>query len=251
MRCARWSLASQREARWALASEAQRDMQSDQQGRLSPEYVQEILSLAAPDPPAVAARGRLASDYAAAVAEMLNNPGAVSRVVLDERFDRRWPDDHAGVAQAVDGGFRLTPRDAPFIAVGAPLVEGLRDVVVGATFHKMGGPPGAAYGLVIRRYQPGRYYLAQVRDGEVAIWRREQEQWVELVPWTRSTAARPAEARNDLSFEVVGARLTFVVNGMPVATTSDAVLERGGVGVFVSGEGSDVLLERFVVRALV
>jgi len=38
---------------------------------------------------------------------------------------------------------------------------------------------------------------------------------------------------------------------MPVATTSDAVLERGGVGVFVSGEGSDVLLERFVVRALV
>src|SRR5439155_14042559 len=140
-----------------------------------PEYVQEILSLAAPDPPAVAAGARLAPDYAAAVAEVLNNPGTVSRVVLDERFDRHWPDDHAGVATPVEGGgFRLRSHDARFMSVGAPLAQPLRDVVVGATFRRMGGASGGAYGLVIRRTQAGRYYLAQIRDsGEVAIWRRE------------------------------------------------------------------------------
>src|SRR5207248_826121 len=112
----------------------------------------------APDPPAVAAGGRLAPEYAAAVAEVLNNPETVSRVVLDERFERHWPDDHAGVATPFEGGgFRLRSYAAPFTSVGAPLAQPLRDVV----------------------------------------------------------------------------------------------LERGGVGVFVSGNGTDVLLERFVVRALV
>jgi hypothetical protein len=233
-------------------------------GRLSPDYAQEILSLGSAHSGTVAAAGRLSPEYVQAVAELLMNPAAFSRVILDERFDRElagWPDDRLGEARRVEGGYRMTPRlNEKFFALGAPVGTPLRDVVVGATFRKLGGPPGGVYGLLLRdrgpeprdgRNQTGRYYVAQASDrGDVGIWRRELDRWVDLVPWTRSAAVGPGEARNDLSFEVVGARLIFVVNGMPVATANDAVLDQGGVGVFVGGDGNDVLLQRFVVRAL-
>src|SRR5215467_11056661 len=158
-----------------------------QHGRLSQGYVQEILSLATPEPPATSAGGRLAADYSAAVAEMLSNPSTISRVVLDERFESAWTGGEAGALRAVGVGFLLAPSNGGVAAVSAPLAEPLRDAVVGATFRKLGGLPGGAYGVLVRRNQAGRYYLAQVRDsGEVAIWRREQEHWAELVPWTRS-----------------------------------------------------------------
>jgi hypothetical protein len=136
----------------------------------------------------------------------------------------------------------------------------LRDVLVGATFCKLGGPAGGVYGLLLRdlgpgprdgRNQAGRYYLAQVDDrGAVSIWRRHQEGWVELAPWTPTAALRPAPASNDLTFEIVGGRLTFVVNGIAVVSAHDVELDHGGVGLFVAGNGNDVLVERFVVHAL-
>jgi hypothetical protein len=186
-------------------------------------------------------------------------------MVLDERFDGDrldWPNDPRGEARRVEGGYRLTPRvENHIVAIGAPLGSTLRDVLVAATFRKLGGPSGGAYGLLLRdrgpgprdgRNQAGRYYAAQVDDrGDVGIWRREQDRWFELVPWTRSATVRPGEATNDVSFEIVGARLTLVVNGQPAASAHDAVLDHGGVGLCVVGNGNDVLVERFVVRALV
>jgi len=101
------------------------------------------------------------------------------------------------------------------------------------------------------RNQAGHYYVAQVDDqGEVGIWRHAQEGWVELVPWTASAALRPAPTSNDVSFEIVGGRLTFIVNGTPAASAHDAELDYGGVGLIVAGIGNDVLVERFVVHAL-
>ena len=130
-------------------------------------------------------------------------------------------------------------------------------MLVGGTFRKLGGPSGGVYGLVLRQRglhgerTSGRYYVAQVDDrGLVGIWRREQDTWLELVAWAHCTAVRPADAANDLSFEVVGGRLTFIVNGQPAASTHDAVLDHGGVGLFVGGEGNDVLVERFIIHAL-
>ena len=87
--------------------------------------------------------------------------------------------------------------DNNFLAIGAPVGSALRDVLVGATFRKLGGPAGSAptgcccaiAGPAPRdgRNQTGRYYLAQVDDrGLVSIWRRDQESWFELVPWTPS-----------------------------------------------------------------
>lgn len=240
-------------------------------GRLSPDYAQASLDSQVANPradqadsPPRAAAGRLRADYLHSVAEMMNNPAAFFRVVLDERFDGQapgWPNDAASGARLVPVGYRLTPRvDNPFVAIGAPVGTALGDVLVGGTFRKVGGPSGGIYGLLLRdrepgprdgRHQAGHYYIAQVDDrGAVGIWRREQDNWVELAPWSRCAAVRPPPATNDLSFEVVGGRLTFVVNGSQAASAHDAVLASGGVGLFAGGSDNDVLVERFVVHAL-
>ena len=44
-----------------------------------------------------------------------------------------------------------------------------------------------------------------------------------------------------------GDRLTLRVNGVQVASVSDPVLSSGGAGVFVGGDGNQVLLEQLKV----
>ena len=60
-------------------------------GRLSPDYARRAAERRAriSRRPSSAARaaGRLKADYQQAVAELVNNPAALFRVVLDERFD--------------------------------------------------------------------------------------------------------------------------------------------------------------------
>jgi hypothetical protein len=116
------------------------------------------------------------------------------------------------------------------------------------------------YGLLLRdvgpgprtgRDQTGRYYLARVDDrGLVGIWRRDPDRWFELAAWAPCASVRPGVATNEVSFEVVGGRLTLIVNGQTAASANDAVLDHGGVGLFVGGAGNAMLVERFVVHAL-
>jgi hypothetical protein len=234
-------------------------------GRLSPDYVQASLSLLEDQPRAVGAAGRLQAEYQQAVAEVVNNAAAFFRVVLDERFDGSdgpsWPNDPEAEIRRVEGGLRLRPMIGDhWLAVGAPVGPALRDVLVGARFRKLGDQADGTYGLLLRdggpgprdgRHQTGRYYVAQVSDqGMVGIWRRDGESWLELVAWTPCAKLRSGQATNDLSFEVVGGRLTLMVNGQTAASANDALLDHGGVGLVVGGAGNAMLVERFVVHAL-
>ncbi|MDP8924380.1 MAG: hypothetical protein M3O34_16095 [Chloroflexota bacterium] len=160
-----------------------------------------------------------------------------------------------------DDVYHLVARHpGQYVAIQAPIAEPLSDVVVTGTFRKVGGPPGGGYGLIIRDQRPaqgapldqgGRYYVLEVGDrGEVGIWRRETDRWVDLLPWTRREAVRPGGEPNELSVLAVGPRLTLQVNGMSVATVEDPTLDMGAVGVFVGGDLNEVVLDRFVVQAL-
>jgi hypothetical protein len=146
-----------------------------------------------------------------------------------------------------DGAYRLQARQAArFVAIGAPVESWLSDVVVSATFRKTGGPPGGGYGLVIRDQGPDPRnganqnmdaYVLETGDlGEFGIWRRDGDHWVDLVPWTRSSAVRPGGSPNDLMVRASGDRFTFSVNGVEVATVQDKTLDAGTVGVFVGSE---------------
>jgi hypothetical protein len=129
---------------------------------------------------------------------------------------------------------------------------------VTATFHKVGGPAGGGYGIIVRDQGPGprdgvnqagRFYVFEVGDkGEVGIWRRENDRWIDLIPWTRSAVVRPGASANALAVWASGRQLTFLVNGLVVGSWDDATSTAGGVGVFSGGDFSEVALERFTLQ---
>jgi hypothetical protein len=82
----------------------------------------------------------------------------------------------------------------------------------------------------------------------VGIWRRDEDRWIDLLPWTRSEAVQPGAATNELSVRAVGPQLTFLVNGIEVASRIDATLAEGGVGVFAGGDLNQVSIEHFTVQ---
>jgi hypothetical protein len=145
------------------------------------------------------------------------------------------------------------------VAVGIPGTQGLGDAVVTGSFRKIAGPAGGGYGLILRDQNPedrdgqnqsGRYYVFEVGDrGEVGVWLRDGDQWLDLLTWTASSAVKPGIASNELTVTAAGDHLSFVVNGIPVASQPDSALRTGAAGVFVGGDGNEVALERVTVSS--
>jgi hypothetical protein len=201
---------------------------------------------------------------AAPVAAPLPPSAPEPRLLLDQRFvDKQpgWPDDQQSTAWFENGVYRLAPRAAGrHVAVGAPIPGVFRDVQASATFHKVGGPPGGGYGLILRdqgpgprdgRDQGGRYYVLEIGDrGEVGIFRRDVDHWTDLVPFTPSPAVKPGGESNSLTARAIGSRLSLLVNGAPVADFVDTTLTEGSLGIYVAGDGNDVVLEQVRFEAL-
>jgi len=171
-------------------------------------------------------------------------PASVLKVLLDERYTSN----------------RLaTSQAGQFVAVAIPGAQDLGDTVVTGVFHKVGGPAGGGYGLILRdqnpeqrdgRNQLGRYFVFEVGDrGEVGVWLRDGDRWVDLLTWTLSDAVKPGSASNELTVTAAGDHMSFVVNGIPVASQTDTTLRRGGAGVFVGGDGNEVALDRIAVSS--
>jgi hypothetical protein len=191
------------------------------------------------------------------------SPTTALRTAFDQRFVNPladWPNNPEATAWFADGAYRLFAREpSRFVAVGAPITQPFHDVVVSARFRKVGGPPGGGYGLIVRDQGPGprdgisqrgRYYVLESGDrGEVGIWRREDDRWVNLVPWTRSEAVRPGLATNEVAAVAMGQHLILRVNGVRVASAGDAALAAGAVGIFVGGDFNEVSIDRFLVQA--
>ncbi len=184
------------------------------------------------------------------------------RTVFDDRFvnsQGSWPNNPESTAWFAEGAYRLLARQAgQFVAIGAPLRERFRDVVVTGVFRKVGGPVGGGYGLIVRDQGPGardgasqvgRFYVFEVGDkGEVGIWRRDGDKWIDILPWTPSGAVSQGNSANTLSVQALGPQLTFSVNGQVVSSQTDTNLQEGSVGIFVGGDGNEVVIERFLVQ---
>jgi hypothetical protein len=199
---------------------------------------------------------------------LLPSPTLTSTSGTGARFDetfvnnaRQWPNNSQSTAWLGSGGYSLATRQAAqFVAVRAPATERFGDVRVTGVFRKVGGPPGGGYGLIVRDQsqppldgisQSGSYYVFEVGDkGDVGMWRRAGDQWVDLLSWTPSAAVHPGDESNELVAQVRGSQLQFTVNGLQVASQEDTALADGGVGVFVGGDGNDVVLSRLTVERL-
>jgi hypothetical protein len=181
--------------------------------------------------------------------------------LLDLRFAAGPEDDwveNQPYAGWSDGAYRLNARDATrFVAVGVPVDQTFGDVIVSATFRKTGGPPGGGYGLIVHDQGPpprdgvnqqfNGYVLEASDTGEFGIWRRDGDHFVDLVPWTQSERVRSGGSPNDLSVRAIGDRLSFILNGVEVASAEDSTLADGGIGIFVGGDDNEVALDRFNV----
>jgi signal peptidase I len=183
--------------------------------------------------------------------------------LVDDQFTAPlpgWPNNPSSTAWFGDGGYHLLAREAGrFVAVGVPMPAPRRNVIVSARFRKVGGPSGGGYGLIVRDTGPGprdgldqggHYYVFEAGDrGEVGLWRRDQNRWIDLVPWSKSGVVRTGTAPNELEARASGDQLTLTVNGTVVATQTDAQLGSGGIGVFLGGDGNEAVLDRLVVQA--
>ena len=150
---------------------------------------------------------------------------SVPRVLLDDRFTDgdnargNWL-DAPGVAWPDAGGYRLSSGGSNrFVAVDAPISNLPSDLVITAHFRKLGGPTGGGYGLIINDQQPalrdglnqlGDFYVLEVNDkGDMGIWRREHDRWLDLLPWTPSPAVRPGTAVNQVQVQSTGNSVIF------------------------------------------
>ena len=189
-------------------------------------------------------------------------PTAAARTLLDENFTAsalNWPNDPQGTAWLTSGSYQLATRDASkFVAISAPVAQTPNDVVVSATFRKVSGPIGGGYGIILRDQGPlpqegtrqdGRYYVLEVGDkGEVGIWRRESDHWVDVLPWQHSDIVKTDSSTNELTVRAIGNTLSLFVNGTQVTTRTDDALTFGSVGLFVGGDGNHVAVEHFSVQ---
>ena len=167
-----------------------------------------------------------------------------------------WPNDPDGPAWFGNDGFRLYARDSGrFVAVGVPLAQPLSSAVLTARFHKVGGPGGGGYGLIVRdqgstaerdgRNQAGKYMVLEVGDrGDAGIWQRNEARWIDVMPWTHTDAVHLDRESNALVVTIRDSVLRFEVNGQVLADlTYDGIPARGGVGIFVGGDLNEVVLD--------
>jgi hypothetical protein len=194
-----------------------------------------------------------------AAAPVVTPAPATPRVLMNERFAGAWPDHPGGTAWLGDAGYQLYAREPGHcVAVRAPLAEVPGDVVLSATFRKVGGPPGGGYGLIVRDQrtsagdgadQAGDFVVAGISDrGEAGLWRRSNGAWVDLMPWTPTRAAKADGGTNELTVTALGSRIGLAVNGTPVGSVDVPVLRGGGVGVYAGGDLNRVQVERFSVQ---
>jgi hypothetical protein len=210
--------------------------------------------------PAAQPPGAAASTRATPAPAQASAPAAP---IFDERFDSNdanWPSSAGGLGQFTNGSYRIATRQTgQSAAIGAPVSNVPGDVQITADFRKVGGPDGGGYGIIVRDQQPGgrdgssqdgRYYVLEAGDkGDVGIWRRDGDRWVDLVPWQHADAVKPGTAQNTLTVRAVGNTLSLAVNGTQVANATDPTFKSGGAGVFVGGDGNQVALTRYTIQA--
>lgn len=192
-------------------------------------------------------------------------PATAEPVLLDFAPNRSsglaWPNDQNGVGWFAPDGYHLAARNpGNFVAIGVLATQEGSSAVVSATFHKLSGPGGGGYGLIVGDQGPGprdginqggSYMVFEVGDrGEVGAWRRAEDHWVDILGWTPSEAVKQDSADNTLELRVTPSGVAFTVNGTDIPVSPAEQPGAGGIGVFLGGDGNQAVVTRLTVTRL-
>lgn len=122
-------------------------------------------------------------------------------------------------------------------AVGMAFVPGEYDNAAFAVDGRYSGFSNPLeYGLLFRMSADGKNgYGAGVYEGQYTLFRYDDGNFVELVPYTADANILTGSTVNRIQVNANGDQITLSVNGVPLKTITDNTHARGGSGLYVYG----------------
>jgi hypothetical protein len=177
-------------------------------------------------------------------------PAAAEDDFSENRYE--WPEgeDSSSFAEVtyglVEGRYRMVAQaNESFYYWSRPTMPAVTDFYLAVDAHQLAAAPDAVIGVIFRWQDTDNFYVLQLdEDGYFSLYRAAAEGWVTLIPWQATPALRPGEA-NRVEISMVGPDLLVYVNETQLLELTDAVLESGRVGVYISmfNEGDSGIFE--------
>jgi hypothetical protein len=112
--------------------------------------------------------------------------------------------------------------------------KNLSDFVLEVNATQEKGPVDSDYGVVTRWKDSGNYSLFLISgDGFYSYARRENNDWVVPVNWTRSSVIKTGNATNNIKVVSAGKNLAFYANGAKLGDYIDSQPFSGDLGTWV------------------
>ena len=120
----------------------------------------------------------------------------------------------------------------------APTDEPLSDFTVEVDLQQLSGLKEHTYGIVFREQGNGFYRFGISGTGEYALFKAQNDRWIRLLDWTKSTAIRPGSGSNRLKVTTKGSQISLYANGELLASINDASFAQGAIGLYVEKRGT-------------
>jgi hypothetical protein len=182
---------------------------------------------------------------------------APSDLLMEDDFgsdDSGWEEgDYSGGSVGYGRGYYYVSAEPDSFMWGVAY-RSFDDVVIDVDATQVSAPSNDnnGYGVCCREQGDGDgYYLFISGDGMYSIFRGVEGSTESLVEWASSSAIRQGDATNHIRAICDGSRLTLVVNGEELASTTDSLYSEGDVGLAAASFESDpteIHFDSFVVR---
>ena len=151
--------------------------------------------------------------------------------------DSGWPavESETSSTAYVDGGYLIAINAAGrWRAATRPTRVG--DVVIRVEGRNAGGHIDNGFGVICRAdLEADTFYAFQLAsDGHYRIGKQAADEYIDLVPWTRSDIVNGGDAADDITAECIGSSLRLFANGELAAEATDGDYPSGDVGLIAA-----------------
>lgn len=112
------------------------------------------------------------------------------------------------------------------------------DFTVEVDLRQLSGLEQHNYGIVFRAQGDNFYRFGISGAGEYALFKVQNDRWIRLLDWTKSTTIRPGSGSNHLKVTAKGSKISLYANGELLASINDASFAQGAIGIYVEKRGT-------------